>query len=104
MAQLVGDRPRATLTRAYGGSFGVELSKLASGTDDMNAVAEGPLAAGREAFSARKWERAFELLRAADADHALAPADLERLSDAARWTRRYDQMLELLERAELDWR
>lgn len=67
---------------------------------DMGAVAQDPLAAGREAFSARKWERAYELLRTADAEHVLAPADLERLSDAARWTRQYDQMLELLERAE----
>ncbi len=69
-------------------------------TADMGAVAQDPLAAGREAFSAQKWERAYELLRTADAEHVLAPADLERLSDAARWTRQYDQMLELLERAE----
>jgi class 3 adenylate cyclase len=66
----------------------------------MSAVAQDPLAAGREAFFACEWERAYELLCVADADHGLAPTDLERLSDAARWTRRYDQMLELLERAE----
>ncbi len=66
----------------------------------MSAVAQDPLSAGREAFSAEQWERAYELLSAADAEHALAPADLERLSNAAQWTRRYDGMLDLLERAE----
>jgi class 3 adenylate cyclase len=66
----------------------------------MSAVAQDPLAAGREAFSAEQWESAYELLCAADAEHPLAPADLERLSNAARWTRRYEEMLELLRRAE----
>ena len=66
----------------------------------MNAVARDPLDAGREAFAAGQWERAYELLCAADAGNALPPADLERLSGAACWTRRYDDMLELLERAE----
>ncbi len=76
----------------------------------MSAVAEGPLSAGREAFSAQQWERAFELLSAADVEQVLDPADLERLSEAACWTGRYDAMLELLERAEAgferegDWR
>jgi class 3 adenylate cyclase len=69
-------------------------------TDGMSALAQDPLLAGREAFSAGEWERAYELLCAADAGRALAAADLERLADAARWTRRYDEMLELLERAE----
>ena len=69
-------------------------------TGGVNAVARDPLDAGREAFAAGQWERAYELLRAADAGDALPPADLERLSGAACWTRRYDDMLELLERAE----
>ncbi len=66
----------------------------------MSAVTGDPLVAGREAFSDRQWERAFELLSTADARQALVPADLERLSEAACWTRRYPEMLELLERAE----
>src|SRR3974390_1050352 len=69
-------------------------------TDGMSAVAKDQLAAGREAFSAGHWERAHGLLSAADAEHALLPADVERLSDASCWTRRYDDMLQLLERAE----
>lgn len=69
----------------------------------MSAVAQDPLGAGRDAFSAGNWERAFELLRTADDAHALSPADLARLSDAACWTRRYDCMLELLERAEVSF-
>lgn len=67
----------------------------------MTSVAEDPLTAGRAAFSARQWERAYELLTAADADSTLAPENLERLSQSAQWTRRYDHMLELLERAEV---
>jgi class 3 adenylate cyclase len=66
----------------------------------MSAVAKDQLAAGREAFSAEEWERAFGLLSAADANHALVPADVEHLSEVACWTRRYDDMLQLLERAE----
>ncbi len=66
----------------------------------MSAVSQDPLPAGREAFLARQWERAYELLSSAEAEQGLVPEDLERLSEAARWTRRYDEMLELLERAE----
>jgi class 3 adenylate cyclase len=66
----------------------------------VSAVAKDPLPAGREAFSAQDWQRAYELLSIADAGQVLAPADLERLSEAACWTGRYDEMLELLERAE----
>jgi hypothetical protein len=67
----------------------------------MSAVVQDPLAAGREAFSGQQWERAYELLSAADAARTLLPEDLERMSDAACWTRRYEEMLELLERAEV---
>ena len=67
----------------------------------MSAVAEDPLVSGREAFLAQQWERAYELFRAVDAAEGLRAEDLERLSDAACWTRRYDEMLELLERAEV---
>ncbi len=66
----------------------------------MSAVSQDPLPAGREAFLARQWERAYELLSSAEAEQGLVPEDLERLSEAACWTRRYDEMLELLERAE----
>jgi class 3 adenylate cyclase len=66
----------------------------------MSAVSQDPLPAGREAFLACQWERAYELLSSAEAEQGLLPEDLERLSEAACWTRRYDEMLELLERAE----
>jgi hypothetical protein len=88
----------------HGGCLSVGPSKVAAGTGSkrgLSAVVEDPLAAGREAFCAQRWERAYEQLSVADAAHALLPEDLERLSDAACWTRRYDEMLELLERAEV---
>jgi len=66
----------------------------------MSAVSGDPLSLGRKAFLAQQWERAYELLSTADEERGLPPADLERLSEAARWTRRYDEMLEVLERAE----
>ncbi len=66
----------------------------------MGAVSHDPLHDGRKAFSAQEWERAYELLRSADAEEPLPAADLERISEAACWTRRYDEMLTLLERAE----
>jgi class 3 adenylate cyclase len=66
----------------------------------MSAVAEDLVQAGREALAERRWEQAYERFSAADAESTLEPPDLERLSEAACWTRRYDEMLELLERAE----
>lgn len=48
----------------------------------MNVVDQEPPAAGREAFTAQQWERAYELLRVADTGQSLTPADLERLSEA----------------------
>jgi len=92
-----------TLARGYGGSLRVVASRLAGWTcreAGMSAVSGDPLFLGREALSARQWERAYDLLSSADAERGLPPADLERLSEAACWTRRYDDMLELLERAE----
>jgi hypothetical protein len=55
---------------------------------------------GREAFARHEWERAYELLRAADADTRLEAGDLERLAEAARWSRHYSEMLDAFERAE----
>ncbi|MBV8953167.1 MAG: adenylate/guanylate cyclase domain-containing protein [Solirubrobacterales bacterium] len=66
----------------------------------MCAVAQDPVAAGRAAFAQRHWERAWELLSGADRGHPLGAEDLEQLAQAACWTRRYDAMIELLERAE----
>jgi len=66
----------------------------------MSAVTGDPRSAGREAFSAGRWERAYELLSALDVAQPLPPDELELLSEAACWTRRYDEMLDLLERAE----
>jgi class 3 adenylate cyclase len=58
------------------------------------------LAAGREAFARHEWEQAYEHLRASDADARLGPEDLERLAEAARWSRHYPEMLDAYERAE----
>ncbi|MGZ4174418.1 MAG: hypothetical protein ACXVQR_08060, partial [Solirubrobacteraceae bacterium] len=57
------------------------------------------LTRGRAAFERRAWQAAFEELRALDAERALGAEDLERLGDAARWSRHFDEMLDAFERA-----
>ncbi len=58
------------------------------------------LDSGREAFDQHRWADAYEQLHAADAQSPLAGEDLERLADAARWSRHYPEMLDAFERAE----
>lgn len=53
----------------------------------------------REAIDAREWERAHDLLSAADSSGGLDGAALEQFGEAARWTRRYEEMIESFERA-----
>ncbi|MGH9050567.1 MAG: adenylate/guanylate cyclase domain-containing protein [Acidimicrobiia bacterium] len=63
-------------------------------------VAGDSVAAGRAAFDAHEWAMAFEHLRTADTGAALSAEDLERLAQAARWSRHYPEMLDAFERAE----
>jgi class 3 adenylate cyclase len=65
----------------------------------MAATGNGALERGRVAFARRDWETAFTELRASDAERTLAPLDLERLGEAARWSRHFDAMLDTFERA-----
>ena len=59
------------------------------------------LTAGREAFTRHEWERAYDLLRSADADSRLGPEDLEQLAEAARWSRHYGDVIDTFERAQV---
>jgi class 3 adenylate cyclase len=58
------------------------------------------LVAGRQAYAEHRWADAYAHLSAADRSSSLGGDDLERLADAARWSRHFDQLLDLLERAE----
>ncbi len=58
------------------------------------------LAAGREAYAEHRWADAYAHLSAAGLSAPLEGEDLERLAEAARWSRHFDQLLDLLERAE----
>jgi class 3 adenylate cyclase len=69
----------------------------------MAPVETGSLAQARDAFERRDWQRAFELLTAADAEERLGPEDLERLGEAARWSRHFDAVLDAFERAAAGW-
>ena len=64
----------------------------------MSTVAT-TLERGREAIRRHAWADAFELLRAADAEQALDPADLEELAEAAWWTAQLDECIASRERA-----
>jgi predicted metal-dependent hydrolase len=59
----------------------------------------GALERGREAFERRAWGPAFDQLRSSDETGSLAPEDLERLGEAARWSRHFDEMFDIFERA-----
>ena len=58
------------------------------------------LVAGREKFARHEWPDAYELLAAADRVAPLDAPDLERLANAARWSRNFPEMFEAFERAE----
>ncbi len=66
---------------------------------DMPETKGGALERGREAFERRAWGPAFEQLRSSDETGSLAPEDLERLGEAARWSRHFDEMFDIFERA-----
>ena len=69
----------------------------------MSAVAQDVVRAGREFVAEHRWESAYEQFSAADAERSLEPVDVERFAEAACWTKRYDEMLGLLERAEIGY-
>jgi class 3 adenylate cyclase len=63
----------------------------------MSQVIEDPLQSGREAAARGAWREAYELL--APALDSLSAEDLERLAEAAFWTGKLDEAIELRERA-----
>ena len=65
----------------------------------MPEIESGALERGREAFERRTWGPAFDELRFSDAKGSLTPEDLERFGEAARWSRHFDEMLDIFERA-----
>ncbi|MEW6272370.1 MAG: hypothetical protein AB1689_24060, partial [Thermodesulfobacteriota bacterium] len=64
------------------------------------AAASDLLTAAREALARRAWDDAYRLFARADAARKLAGADLESFTEAARWSSRFAEVVELLERAE----
>jgi class 3 adenylate cyclase len=65
----------------------------------VSQVLDDSLEAGREAARKRAWRDAYELLQKADADGVLSAEDLEHLAEAAWWTGRLEEALDLRERA-----
>ena len=65
----------------------------------MPETESAALERGREAFERRAWGTAFDQLRSSDETGSLAPEDLERLGEAARWSRHFDEMFDIFERA-----
>ena len=75
---------------------GAQLALEASGASRMQSSA---LERGQEAFEGGAWEQAFKELRASDAQTTLPAEHLERLGEAARWSRHFDDMLDAFERS-----
>ena len=67
----------------------------------MSSTLDDPLTAGREAAARGAWREAYGLLAPAAGD--LPPEDLERLAEAAWWSGRLDEAIELRERAHNAW-
>jgi tetratricopeptide (TPR) repeat protein len=65
----------------------------------MTRTIDNHLAAGRAAFRRHAWDEAYEALRTADQQSPLGPEDLERLAEAARWSRHFRETLDARERA-----
>jgi class 3 adenylate cyclase len=65
----------------------------------MPETESGALERGREALERRAWGPAFDELWSCDANMSLLAEDLERLGEAARWSRHFDVMLDAFERA-----
>jgi len=65
----------------------------------MTETGTGALARGREAFQRQLWGLAFDELCSSDAERSLAPEDLERLGEAARWSRHFNEMFDAFERS-----
>ncbi|HSK16896.1 MAG TPA: adenylate/guanylate cyclase domain-containing protein [Gaiellaceae bacterium] len=65
----------------------------------MTQLAGNPLDAGREAARRHAWREAYDLFRSADETGALAAEDLQSLAEAAWWTGRLDEAIDLRERA-----
>src|SRR5918995_3108926 len=64
----------------------------------MTQVVENPLEAGREAAQRYAWRDAYELLKQAGPD-VLTARDLEAVAEAAWWTGRLDEAIELRQQA-----
>jgi class 3 adenylate cyclase len=65
----------------------------------MTAGVGDLLAEGRAAYEAHDWQQAYERLHAADKETPLPAEDLERLAQAARWSRHFPDVLDAFERA-----
>jgi class 3 adenylate cyclase len=65
----------------------------------VTATTDDRLTAARAAFDRHAWDEAYDALRAADTDSPLTPEDLERLAEAARWSRHFPDVLDAFERA-----
>lgn len=61
--------------------------------------ADRTLVEARDAIALRNWQRAHDLLVAADKEHGLGATDLEALGEAAIWTGRHDESIAVRERA-----
>jgi class 3 adenylate cyclase len=96
----VGERHDGIVSTAVVPFAGAPLGAGRGRLLPIGVSAIDPLEAGRAAHARHAWDDAYEHLRAADVGRPLTPGDLERLAEAARWSRRFPEMLDALERAQ----
>ncbi len=65
----------------------------------MTQAVSDPLETGREAARRHAWRDAYDALQSADKGRSLTPDDVVQLAEAAWWTGRLEEALELRERA-----
>ena len=103
--QAIGDdgRAQAVIRTVHGRGFRFMAPIVAGAAEPAPATPApavgGLLEAGRGALSCGNWEEAYSQLWQAQVGGALAADDMEMLAEAAWWTSRLDERLQLLERA-----
>ncbi len=75
------------------------FANLAATTGHSISRTDQTLIDAREAVELRNWQRAYDLLAAADSGGNLCGTDLEALGEAAIWTGRHDELIAARERA-----
>ncbi|WP_372897576.1 serine/threonine-protein kinase [Stieleria sp.] len=74
-------------------------SRLSRLDEDTASTGSTALVQAQQAVSRRQWQTAYEILRQSDQRGELCPEGLEMLGECARWTGRFDEIVDPIEQA-----